>query len=200
MYAKIPGSAAAPTAGLHFTDALMKNLQILGVELVFTTLHIGPGTFRPVLVEDPDNHRMHGEHFTIGTEACERINAAKQEGRRVICVGTTSLRVVETIAAWSDKSDEENRSEERTKQCQNKKVLSNITGIQPTSSSTDLFILPGYKFKIADGLITNFHLPKSTLLMLVCAFAGQKLVLDAYKEAIQLKYRFFSFGDAMLIQ
>ena len=175
VYAKYDGSAAAPTAGLHFTEDLLKKIQEKGIEIANVTLHVGIGTFRPVKEETVEAHEMHSEHFYIKQEDCEKINKAKKEGRRVIAVGTTSCRVLETIA------DEQ-------------------TGmVQPVESDTQIFIYPGYKFKCIDGLITNFHLPQSTLLMLVSALAGKDYIMNAYKEAVKEKYRFFSFGDAMFI-
>ena len=175
VYAKYEGSAAAPTAGLHFTPELLEKIQEKGIEIANVTLHVGIGTFRPVKEETVEAHEMHSEHFYIKQEDCDKINNAKKEGRRVIAVGTTSCRVLETIA------DEE-------------------TGmVDPQESDTQIFIYPGYKFKCIDGLITNFHLPQSTLLMLVSALAGKEYIMKAYEEAVKEKYRFFSFGDAMMI-
>ena len=175
VYAKYNGSAAAPTAGLHFTPELLKRIEEKGVKIANVTLHVGIGTFRPVKEENIEEHKMHTEHFYIKQEDVEKINETKKAGGRVIAVGTTSCRVLETIA-----------SEE--------------TGlVEATEGDTGIYIYPGYKFKCIDGLITNFHLPKSTLLMLVSALAGREFVLDAYNEAVKEKYRFFSFGDAMLI-
>ena len=175
VYAKYNGSAAAPTAGLHFTPELLKRIEEKGIKIANVTLHVGIGTFRPVKEENIEEHKMHTEHFYIKQEDVEKINETKKAGGRVIAVGTTSCRVLETIA-----------SEE--------------TGlVNATEGDTGIYIYPGYKFKCIDGLITNFHLPKSTLLMLVSALAGRKFVLDAYNEAVKEKYRFFSFGDAMLI-
>ncbi len=175
VYAKYRGSAAAPTAGLHFTDELLQKLEDKGVIIANVTLHVGIGTFRPVKEETVEAHKMHSEHFYIKQEDVDKINKAKEEGRRVIAVGTTSCRVLESIA------DEE-------------------TGkVEPIESDTKIFIYPGYKFKCIDGLITNFHLPESTLLMLVSALAGRDFIMEAYKEAVKERYRFFSFGDAMLI-
>ena len=176
VYAKYDGSAAAPTAGLHFTPELLKRIEEKGVKIANVTLHVGIGTFRPVKEENIEEHKMHTEHFYIKQEDVEKINETKKAGGRVIAVGTTSCRVLETIA-----------SEE--------------TGlVEATEGDTGIYIYPGYKFKCIDGLITNFHLPKSTLLMLVSALAGREFVLDAYNEAVKEKYRFFSFGDAMLIE
>ncbi len=175
VYAKYNGSAAAPTAGLHFTPELLKRIEEKGIKIANVTLHVGIGTFRPVKEENIEEHKMHTEHFYIKQEDVEKINETKKSGGRVIAVGTTSCRVLETIA-----------SEE--------------TGlVKATEGDTGIYIYPGYKFKCIDGLITNFHLPKSTLLMLVSALAGREFVLDAYNEAVKEKYRFFSFGDAMLI-
>ena len=174
VYAKYDGSAAAPTAGLHFTEELLQKLQRMGVEIANVTLHVGIGTFRPVKEENVEEHKMHTEHFYIKKEDVEKINNAKKEGRRVIAVGTTSCRVLETIA-------DENGF------------------VKETEEDTGIFIYPGYKFKCLDGLITNFHLPQSTLLMLVSALAGKDYIMRAYKEAVKEKYRFFSFGDAMFI-
>ncbi|MBO4216771.1 MAG: tRNA preQ1(34) S-adenosylmethionine ribosyltransferase-isomerase QueA [Clostridia bacterium] len=174
VYAKYEGSAAAPTAGLHFTDELLEKIREKGIETAPVTLHVGLGTFRPVKEKNIQDHIMHVEKFSVGAETAEKINRAKKNGGRVIAVGTTSCRVLESVA-------DENGY------------------IEPTSDSTGIFIYPGYKFKIIDGLITNFHLPESTLIMLVSAFAGRENVLAAYKTAVEQKYRFFSFGDAMFI-
>ena len=175
VYAKYEGSAAAPTAGLHFTDELLEKLTKNGVEIANVTLHVGIGTFRPVKEETVEEHEMHSEHFYIKKEDADIINKAKKEGRRVIAVGTTSCRVLESIANEQGLVDAQERD-------------------------TNIFIYPGYKFKCIDGLITNFHLPESTLIMLVSALAGKDYVMSAYKEAVKEKYRFFSFGDAMFIQ
>ena len=175
VYAKYDGSAAAPTAGLHFTEDLLQKIQEKGVEIANVTLHVGIGTFRPVKVENVEEHDMHSEHFYIKSEDAEKINKAKREGHRVIAVGTTSCRVLETIA-------DENGF------------------VKETEGDTNIFIYPGYKFKCLDCLITNFHLPESTLIMLVSALAGKDFIMQAYNEAVKEKYRFFSFGDAMLIK
>ena len=176
VYAKYNGSAAAPTAGLHFTPELLKKIEEKGVKIANVTLHVGIGTFRPVKEENIEEHKMHTEHFYIKQEDVDKINETKKTGGRVISVGTTSCRVLETIA-----------SEE--------------TGlVEATEGDTGIYIYPGYKFKCIDGLITNFHLPKSTLLMLVSALAGREFVLNAYNEAVKERYRFFSFGDAMFIE
>lgn len=175
VYAHAPGSAAAPTAGLHFTKELLSDLEKEGVELAYVTLHVGLGTFRPVKVERIEEHQMHTEWYTVSEKAAEQINCAKREGRRVICVGTTSCRTVESAA-------DENGI------------------VCAGSADTGIFIYPGYRFKVLDALITNFHLPESTLLMLVSALAGRENVLRAYREAIEKRYRFFSFGDAMFVR
>ena len=176
VYAKYEGSAAAPTAGLHFTPELLEKIKEKGVEIANVTLHVGIGTFRPVKEDTVEAHKMHSEHFYIKQEDVEKINKAKQEGRRVIAVGTTSCRVLESIA------------DEKTGM------------VKQIEDDTEIFIYPGYKFKCIDGLITNFHLPQSTLLMLVSALAGKEYMMKAYKEAVKEKYRFFSFGDAMFIE
>lgn len=174
VYSKELGSAAAPTAGLHFTKELLADLENMGVKIGYVTLHVGLGTFRPVKVDDVTKHKMHSEHYHVPKETAELINETKKNGGRVICVGTTSCRTVES-AATAD-------------------------GIMcECSDDTDIFIYPGYKFKIMDGLITNFHLPESTLIMLVSAFAGYENTMNAYRHAVEEKYRFFSFGDAMII-
>lgn len=174
VYARYEGSAAAPTAGLHFTKELLSEIESKGVELAYVTLHVGLGTFRPVKVDNVLEHHMHSEYYHISQEAADKINHAKDTGHRVICVGTTSCRTIESAA------DENGR-------------------LQECCDNTEIFIYPGYQFKILDGLITNFHLPESTLVMLVSALAGKEHVLHAYVEAIKEKYRFFSFGDAMII-
>ncbi|MDE6910305.1 MAG: tRNA preQ1(34) S-adenosylmethionine ribosyltransferase-isomerase QueA [Lachnospiraceae bacterium] len=175
VYAKYEGSAAAPTAGLHFTNELLKRVEEKGVRIAYVTLHVGLGTFRPVKEDNLQNHHMHAEFYQVTQEAADTINSTKQSGGRVICVGTTSCRTIESAA------DEQG------------KVLAG-------SGSTEIFIYPGYRFKVLDNLITNFHLPESTLIMLVSALAGRENVLSAYKTAVQEQYRFFSFGDAMFIK
>ena len=176
VYAKYEGSAAAPTAGLHFTDELLKKIEEKGVKIANVTLHVGIGTFRPVKEENIEEHDMHSEHFYIKQEDVDKINETKKQGKRVIAVGTTSCRVLETIA-------------------------NETTGlVEATEGDTKIFIYPGYKFKCLDGLITNFHLPESTLLMLVSALAGREYILKAYNEAVKKEYKFFSFGDAMFIK
>lgn len=175
VYSKYNGSAAAPTAGLHFTPSILNEIEKMGVKIAYVTLHVGLGTFRPVKVEDVENHVMHSEYFTIDDGAAKIINDTKREGGRVISVGTTSCRVLETV-------------------CSDEGFVKEAQGL------TDIFIYPGYRFKTVDCLITNFHLPESTLIMLVSAFAGKENILNAYNNAIDERYRFFSFGDAMLIK
>ena len=174
VYAKELGSAAAPTAGLHFTPELIKKIEEMGVTVTYVTLHVGIGTFRPVKSENIEDHEMHSEHYYVSAETAEKINNTKNAGGRVIAVGTTSCRTLESAA------DENGR-------------------LQECDNSTNIFIYPGYKFKCIDGLITNFHLPESTLIMLVSAFSSREKVLNAYNTAIAEKYRFFSFGDSMVI-
>ena len=176
VYAKIEGSAAAPTAGLHFTNELLEELKQKGVIITFVTLHVGLGTFRPVMEENVLDHKMHSEYYEMSEETASILNKAKEEGRRIISVGTTSCRTLETIARDNNG---------RFKSCK---------------GNTDIFIYPGFEFKAIDGLITNFHLPKSTLVMLVSAFSKKEYILNAYKVAIENDYRFFSFGDAMFIK
>lgn len=175
VYSKYRGSAAAPTAGLHFTNELLDELIDKGVNIAYVTLHVGLGTFRPVKAENILDHKMHSEFYRIGEEECNKINTAKGNGNRVIAVGTTSCRVLETVG------DENGR-------------------MKPQSGWTDIFIYPGYNFKVIDSLITNFHLPESTLVMLVSALAGRDKIMEAYNAAVKERYRFFSFGDAMLIK
>ncbi len=175
VYSKNPGSAAAPTAGLHFDKKLLEKISNKGIEIIYLTLHVGLGTFRPVKVEDINDHVMHSEYYQISHEAAEAINRVKTSGGKIVSVGTTSTRTLETIA------DEKGR-------------------VSEGSGWTDIFIYPGYTFKLVDGLITNFHLPESTLMMLVSAFAGKELIMSAYEEAIDNRYRFFSFGDSMFIK
>ena len=175
VYAKVLGSAAAPTAGLHFTQELLKKIEEMGVEICYVTLHVGLGTFRPVNVEDVTKHTMHKEYYMMNKDVADKLNKAKKEGRRIIAVGTTSTRTLESI-------------------------MQKYNTFKECSGWTDIFIYPGYTFKAIDALITNFHLPKSTLIMLVSAFASKDIILNAYKEAVKNKYRFFSFGDCMLIK
>ena len=173
VYSRELGSAAAPTAGLHFTQELLEKIRAKGVKTAFVTLHVGLGTFRPVKADEVTEHHMHSEFYMVDAEAAEKINKAKEHGGRVICVGTTSCRTIESAA------DENGR-------------------LKPCSGWTEIFIYPGYQFKILDGLITNFHLPESTLIMLVSALMGKELVMESYAEAVKERYRFFSFGDACL--
>ena len=175
VYAREEGSVAAPTAGLHFTPELLDQLSARGVERADLTLHVGIGTFRPIKVDDPTKHHMHSEWYRVTPDAAERVNRARTEGRRIVAVGTTVVRTLESVA------QEDGR-------------------VTPGEGETNLFIRPGYRFRGVDALITNFHLPRSTLLMLVSAFAGRERVLAAYAEAVRQRYRFYSFGDAMLIQ
>ncbi len=176
VYAVADGSAAAPTAGLHFTKYLLRKAEEKGIRIAPLTLHVGLGTFRPVSAKQIEDHKMHSESFILPKESAETINRAKDEGKRIVCVGTTSCRTVETAAG-----------------------ISGGLPLRKCSGDTDIFLYPGCKFRVMDGLITNFHLPESTLLMLVSAFAGREKILAAYEEAVKERYRFFSFGDAMLI-
>lgn len=175
VYSKINGSAASPTAGLHFTKDLLKKLEDKGIIIVYITLHVGLGTFRPVAVDDVKKHKMHSEFYMVDQKTAEVLNKAKSENRQIYAVGTTSVRTLET-------------------------VFNKFNQFQESSGFTDIFIYPGYEFKAIDNLITNFHLPKSTLMMLVSAFASKDIIMNAYNEAIKEKYRFFSFGDSMLIK
>lgn len=175
VYSKEKGSAAAPTAGLHFTEELLEKIREKGVNIAFLTLHVGLGTFRPVKVESIDDHVMHSEYYQLDEENAKIINDTKERGNRVIAVGTTSTRTLETIGSKEGR-------------------------VKAQSGWTDIFIYPGYKFNIVDALITNFHLPESTLIMLVSALAGKELIMNAYKKAVEEKYRFFSFGDSMFIK
>jgi S-adenosylmethionine:tRNA ribosyltransferase-isomerase len=176
VYSRVLGSAAAPTAGLHFTPALLDRIQQKGVRCLFTTLHVGLDTFRPVTEDDPLEHTIYREYGIVGSEVAEELSNARREGRRIVCVGTTSVRLIEQAALKSRAGE-----------------------IQPFADWVSLFILPGHRFRMVDALVTNFHLPKSTLLMLVTAFGGKELIDKAYREAIEHRYRFYSFGDAMLI-
>ena len=175
VYAREYGSAAAPTAGLHFTEELLKKIEEKGIKIVHITLHVGLGTFRPVNVEDVTKHVMHKEHYIMTKEAADTLNEIRKQGGKIYAVGTTSVRTLETIMQNNEK-------------------------FVPASGDTSIFIYPGFKFKGIDGLLTNFHLPKSTLVMLVSAFSSKENILNAYNEAVKMKYRFFSFGDAMLIK
>ena len=179
VYSRQPGSVAAPTAGLHFTQPLLDQLQQSGVELAYVTLHVGLDTFRPVHGEDPTSHEIHTEYYELNAQTAQVLNLAKQEDRRVIAVGTTSVRVLEQVGQDG--------------------AAAGSAELEPTSGQARLFILPGHQFRMVDAMITNFHLPRSTLLMLVSAFAGREHILRAYQEAIEQRYRFFSFGDAMVI-
>ena len=174
VYSRAVGSAAAPTAGLHFTQELLEQVKAIGVKVCYITLHVGLGTFRPVKAENLDEHEMHAEYCMIPQETADTINETKKNGGRVICVGTTSCR---TIESWAGKDGR----------------------LEASAGWTNIFIYPGYRFKVLDGLVTNFHLPESTLIMLVSALAGRERVLAAYREAVEERYRFFSFGDAMFI-
>jgi len=172
VYARVNGAVAAPTVGLHFTDSLIEGLRRSGIDFACITLHVGAGTFKPVAAESLEDHRIHAERFSVDAENAQRINAAKNQGNRMIAVGTTSVRTLESLAG---------------------------PDIEAAAGTTDLFITPGYEFKFVDAMITNFHLPKSTLLALVAAFAGLENTLAAYRHAIAERYRFYSYGDAMLI-
>jgi S-adenosylmethionine:tRNA ribosyltransferase-isomerase len=181
VYARQSGAVAAPTAGMHFTEPLIEQFKQAGVKFAFITLHVGAGTFKPVTADNLEDHQIHKERFSINEKNAALINTAKNKGGRIIPVGTTSTRVLETVAAGSQACPERSR------------------GIEATSGTTELFIMPGYRFKMIDSMITNFHLPKSTLLALVAAFAGLENILAAYQHAIEQRYRFYSYGDAMLI-
>ena len=182
VYARAPGAVAAPTAGLHFDAAMLARLGTLGVETAYVTLHVGAGTFQPLRVDEIAQHRMHAEWLEVSASAAARVNAAKAAGRRVIAVGTTVVRTLESAAAQGADG-----------------TTSKQQVLQPFAGETDIFIYPGYRFRVIDALITNFHLPESTLLMLVCAFAGTANVLHAYRHAVRERYRFFSYGDAMFV-
>ncbi|WP_276885432.1 tRNA preQ1(34) S-adenosylmethionine ribosyltransferase-isomerase QueA [Anaerococcus lactolyticus] len=175
VYSKNPGSVAAPTAGLHFTKELLEKIEEKGVKLAYLTLNVGLGTFRPVNEDEITNHKMHSEFYTLSEETSKILNEAKSEGRRIIAVGTTSIRTLESVYKKNNK-------------------------ISADSGWTDIFIYPGFEFKVVDAIITNFHLPKSTLIMLIAAFTSKDIILDAYKDAVNKKYRFFSFGDCMFIK
>ncbi len=175
VYSKVKGSAAAPTAGLHFTDELLEKISNKGINITYVTLHVGLGTFRPVKVDNVLDHKMHEEYYTLCQDTVDTINETKKRGNKVIAVGTTSVRTLESAALKGEP-------------------------LSPSSGWTDIFIYPGFEFKVVDKIITNFHLPQSTLMMLICAFATKDFIMNAYKEAVNEKYRFFSFGDAMLIQ
>ena len=186
LFAKYPGSVAAPTASLHFSKKIIDGIRQIGAQIGFVTLHVGAGTYMPIKGDDIDDHVMHSEYASISKEVAEKINKAKSEGRRIIAVGTTSMRVLESFAnKGRDIKDRDTKKEE---------------AISYGTQNTDIFIKPGYEFAIADMLITNFHLPKSTLFMLVCAFAGTKEMRANYQYAIEKRMRFFSYGDAMLLE
>lgn len=180
VYARHPGAVAAPTAGLHFDDALLDELREKSIDMAFVTLHVGSGTFQPVRVDDVHDHKMHSEWIRVSPEVCAQVNACRERGGRVIAVGTTSVRSLESAAAKGHASAER--------------------GLQPYEGETDIFIYPGYQFQIVDAMITNFHLPRSTLMMLISAFASREHVMTAYQQAIDQRYRFFSYGDAMFIR
>ncbi len=176
VYARLNGSVAAPTAGLHFTSALLDNIRQKGVTCLFTTLHVGLDTFRPVTENDPRDHVIYREYGVVDREVADELNRARREGRRIICTGTTTVRLIEQAA-----------------------LASNTQELKPFEGWVDLFILPGHRFRMVDAMVTNFHLPRSTLLMMVTAFGGRGLIAEAYREAIEKRYRFYSFGDAMLV-
>jgi len=207
IYAREEGSVAAPTAGLHFTKRLIRELEEKGIDIEFVTLHVGLGTFQPVKTDVVEEHKMHAEYFSISKETAEAVSRAKKEGRRVIAVGTTTVRVLESISYKTRHHDTPNRHPEfisGSPQFQDrilKQVQNDVIDweVQLGSGWTDIFIYPGYKFKVVDGLITNFHLPKSSLIMLVSAFAGKKFTMETYKKAVEEPYRFYSYGDAMLV-
>jgi S-adenosylmethionine:tRNA ribosyltransferase-isomerase len=173
VFARTPGAVAAPTAGLHFDDAMLAQLRVAGVEFGYVTLHVGAGTFQPMRIDEVEGHRLHAERMSVGTAVCAQIEAAKREGRRVVAVGTTVVRALESAAREGQ--------------------------LKPFDGETDIFIYPGYRFRVVDALLTNFHLPQSTLLMLVCAFGGKDEVLSAYRHAVERGYRFYSYGDAMFL-
>ena len=186
VYALNDGSAAAPTAGLHFTQALLEGLTHRGIRLAYVTLHVGADTFRPVGEASPENHKLHGEYFQLSAATAAELNAARNEGRRIVTVGTTSTRVLEQVAQLPQSASNDGSP-------------SGPIAIGPTEGWAHIYILPGHTFRLTDGMITNFHLPRTTLLLMISAFAGRDLVLRAYAEAITQEYRFYSFGDAMLI-
>ncbi|MFO7780887.1 MAG: tRNA preQ1(34) S-adenosylmethionine ribosyltransferase-isomerase QueA [Spirochaetia bacterium] len=191
VYARTIGSVAAPTAGLHFTESLLARLSQAGIEIRFLTLHVGLGTFAPVRAEDIEDHTMHSERFEIPPETAEAVNRARAEGRPVVAVGTTSVRALESAAGERGAAHSEPAGAG---------AISGAAHIEPGMRETNIFIYPGYEFRVVDSLFTNFHTPESTLLMLVSAFAGREVILKAYREAVAKRYRFFSYGDAMLIQ
>jgi S-adenosylmethionine:tRNA ribosyltransferase-isomerase len=216
VYARTIGSVAAPTAGLHFTDALLSRLSDAGMDIRFLTLHVGLGTFAPVRAEHIEDHNMHSESFEIGEDTAHAVTRAKHEGRPVVAVGTTSVRALESAAAGGEPDASPGRADEpdAAQRAPGTEEAGSGTAnaapgaagradgvrVLPGTRDTDIFIYPGYRFRVVDQLFTNFHTPESTLLMLVSAFAGQKLVLETYREAVERRYRFFSYGDAMLIR
>jgi S-adenosylmethionine:tRNA ribosyltransferase-isomerase len=197
VYASTEGSAAAPTAGLHFTQGLIDRLREQGIGFATVTLHVGLDTFRPVHEERIEDHLMHREWYSLGDDAAQAINRARAAGGRIVAVGTTSVRVLETAARASGRSQESGIRSQESGATENRYPM--LFTLQPSEGWTDLFITPGYQFRLVDALITNFHLPKTTLLMLVSALVGQQLLMRAYAEAVRERYRFYSFGDAMLI-
>ena len=217
VYAEHDGSAAAPTAGLHFTKELLSEIEAMGVKIVRVTLHVGLGTFRPVKVDVIEEHHMHSEYYIVGQETADIVNSTLESGHRVFAVGTTSTRTLESAAVenpeYKDALDQIERAEKDLSSCiykkEEKRGLSFITDgsgryipkyrLEPNGSWTSIFIYPGYEWKLTECLITNFHLPESTLVMLVSALAGKEHIMSAYEEAVKERYRFFSFGDAMLI-
>lgn len=201
VYAKNNGSAAAPTAGLHFTKELLGEIEAMGVKIVYVTLHVGLGTFRPVKEDEILNHHMHSEFYQVSQEAADTINAVKASGNgRVICVGTTSCRTIESASVYFCEDGREIKWYEYKDLCRdNLEIPKGKWKVKAGCDNTEIFIYPGYEFKALDGLVTNFHLPESTLIMLVSALAGREKVLSAYNEAVNKKYRFFSFGDAMIL-
>ena len=191
VYARVNGSIAAPTAGLHFTPELLQRIEAMGVEFAFVTLHVGLDTFRPVEADDPREHKLQTEYWEVSDETAEAIAGARAEGRRIVAVGTTTVRVLEQAALLAEAVPELTSA--------HPELVEGSPALRPGSGWADLFILPGHRFRVVDAMITNFHLPRSTLFMLVCAFAGRERVLAAYREAIQEGYRFYSFGDGMMI-
>jgi len=203
VFARAPGSVAAPTAGLHFTPELLARLRERGVRMAFVTLHIGLDTFRPVTEEDPREHKLHTEAFSLPPDTAAELNAARRDGRRIVVVGTTTVRVLEQAAVWSERERVENVS---TPPPEGGGIMppTSVGGVdkdpvRPVSGWAELFILPGHRFRLVDVMVTNFHLPRSTLLMLVSAFAGPERILAAYAEAVRERYRFYSFGDGMML-
>jgi len=214
VYAKERGSVAAPTAGLHFTPEILGRLRERGIEMAEVTLHVGLGTFQPVRVQNVEEHHLHRETYSISEQAAEQINRALEENRRVVAIGTTSVRTLEAAArgAWSDESlarpagavpstnSEQAASSGQAPSAGSRQARRSIQGVEAGSRETNLFIYPGFEFRVVGAMLTNFHLPESTLLMLVSAFAGRENVLRAYQHAVEQKYRFFSYGDCMLVE